>query len=72
MGLESKSVIPEDRVYFQDPAFLDIDAEFLNSLGYTVIFDPEALDVTLTTTFYFGIYIYKFLPETLSSKKCQG
>jgi len=72
MGVRSKSIILEDRVYFQDPAFLNIGAEFLDYLAYTVIFDPEALDVISTTTFYFGIYAFKFLIRDLFEQQMPG
>lgn len=43
-------------VYFQDPTFQPAEIQFLESLGYTVLDDPDAFDVMSASTFLFAPY----------------
>ena len=43
-------------VYFQDPQFQPVEIQFLESLGYTVLDDPEAFDMMSASTFLFAPY----------------
>ena len=44
-------------VYFQDPAFTKVEKKFLQSLGYTVLEDPAALEEMSASTFLFAPFI---------------
>ena len=46
--------IPLSLIYFQDPAFNDIDRTYLSSLGYNVINSPASEDVVTEDTFLFA------------------
>lgn len=46
--------IPLSLIYFQDPAFNDIDRTYLSSLGYSVIDSPASDDVVTEDTFLFA------------------
>lgn len=52
--LRTKHDIPN--VYFQDPNFQPVAIQFLESLGYTVLDDPEAFDMMSPSTFLFAPY----------------
>lgn len=57
MVLESlRKVHPIHEVYFQDPLFTQVDTLLLESLGFTVLQDPEALETLIPTTFVFAPY----------------
>lgn len=57
MVLESlRKVHPIHEVYFQDPLFTQVDTLFLESLGFTVLQDPEAMEILTGTTFVFAPY----------------
>lgn len=57
MVLEAlRKVHPIHEVYFQDPLFTPVDTSFLESLGFTVLQDPETLETLTPTTFVFAPY----------------
>lgn len=43
---------------FQDPQFTDLDRQFLTSLGYTVVHDPEAIGKITVNTLVYAIHCY--------------
>ena len=43
-------------VYFQDPDFQPVENQFLESLGYILLDDPEAFDLMSPSTFLFAPY----------------
>ena len=43
-------------VVFQDPSFRPVEIQFLDSLGYTVLDDPDAFDMMSPSTFLFAPY----------------
>lgn len=43
---------------FQDPQYTDLDAEFLASLGYTVVQDPEAISKIHESSLVYAIHCY--------------
>ncbi|KAL9596145.1 MAG: hypothetical protein Q9219_006006, partial [cf. Caloplaca sp. 3 TL-2023] len=45
------------QVYVQDPIFNHMDATFLQSLGYTVLPDPESFDHITSSTFLFAPHL---------------
>ena len=44
-------------VYFQDPAFTQVEKSFLQSLGYTVLEDPAAIETMSASTFLFAPFL---------------
>ena len=55
--------------YFQDPAFVKSDIDFLKSLSYEVVEDPKGIEMIDEDTFFFGVHLYRPLyGEAL--KKC--
>ena len=48
--------VPLSLIYFQDPAFNDIDRRYLSSLGYSVIDSPASEEVVTEDTFLFAPY----------------
>lgn len=52
--LRTKHDIPN--VYFQDPNFDPVEIRFLESLGYTVLDDPDAFGMMSSSTFLFAPY----------------
>ena len=63
-------------VYLQDPAFNRLDEEFIVSLGYTVVENPEAFDKVDTTTFLFVPHLeaqfYAMVLEVAHPSLCIG
>ena len=45
---------PIQEIYFQEPQFNDLDKEFLQTKGYTIITDPEARNRMTTSTFHYA------------------
>ena len=52
--LRTKHDIPSFSVYIQDPDFQPVEIDFLESLGYTVLDDPDAIDMMSSSTFLFA------------------
>ena len=46
-----------EQVYVQDPTFNCLDQQFLESLGYTVLPTPNALEAMTPTTFLFDPHL---------------
>ncbi|KAM0519066.1 hypothetical protein ACHAPE_004060 [Trichoderma viride] len=46
-------------VIFQEPGFNEADVEFITSLGHEVVESPAAFDEVDSTTFVFGIHLYR-------------
>lgn len=53
-------------VVLQDPQFTDLDKEFLASLGYTVVADPEAFDVVKEGSLVYAIHCYAKVYKAVS------
>jgi len=70
--LDNKFDIPNNRVYFQEPEFHQVDIDFVKSLGYRHIRHPMALEVISPTTFIFGVYVYKDLVGDLFGRAIPG
>ncbi|KAL8647483.1 MAG: hypothetical protein Q9210_005534 [Variospora velana] len=47
----------ETAIYAQDPVFNDLDRGFLEDLGYTVVSDPAAFDLTTASTLLFAPHL---------------
>jgi hypothetical protein len=47
------------KVIFQEPAFEVSDIEFITSLGHEVVDSPAGFDAVDSTTFVFGIHLYR-------------
>jgi hypothetical protein len=51
---------------FQDPQFTDLDKEFLTSLGYTVVDDPEAFSKITEHSLVYAIHCYADVYKSVS------
>ena len=52
--LRTKHDIPSFRVYIQDPDLRPVEIDFLETLGYTVLKDPDAIKMMSSSTFLFA------------------
>jgi len=52
---------------FQDPAFTDLDKEFLKSLEYIVVDDPLAFGHITASTLVYGIHCYNEVFKSVSA-----
>ncbi|PON29096.1 hypothetical protein TGAM01_v202204 [Trichoderma gamsii] len=59
MQFAAFSIILDELLIFQEPAFNESDAEFITSLGHEVVESPAAFDKVDSTTFVFGIHLYR-------------
>jgi len=53
---------------FQDPQFTDTDKEFLTSLGYTVVDDPQAFDSITESALVYAIHCYAPVYKSISER----
>jgi len=53
---------------FQDPQFTDLDSQFLASLGYTVVDDPEAISKITDNTLVYAIHCYADVYMAISER----
>ena len=51
---------------FQDPQFTDLDTQFLNSLGYAVVEDPEAISKINIDSLVYAIHCYADVYQAVS------
>ena len=53
---------------FQDPQFTDTDKEFLTSLGYTVLNDPQAFEYITESSLVYAIHCYAPVYKSISER----
>ena len=54
LSLHQNKPFDTKKVYFQDPLFIDVDEKFLRSKGFSIIREPQAVNVMTLTTFLYA------------------